>query len=92
MRYKELFKVLMDDYGNDARQLAAQSELERLTFDQAMLEGDLKSLDADFTYLVDKINVLTPQACPEFRSEEHKTDSFARPYFTQIEHQQQLHK
>ena len=37
-----------------------------------MLEGDSKSLDAGLTYLVDKINVLTPQASLEFRSEEHK--------------------
>ena len=72
MRYEELGKVLLDEYENDARQLAAQSELERLTFDQAMMDGDAKSLDAGLTFLVDKINVLTPQASPEFRSEEHK--------------------
>ena len=72
MRYEELVKVVLDEYDNDARQLAAQSELERFTFDQAMEEVDSKSLDAGLSCLVDKINVLTPQASPEFRSEEHK--------------------
>lgn len=33
MSYEELVKVLLDEYDNDARQLAAKSELERLTFD-----------------------------------------------------------
>lgn len=67
MRYEEFVKVILDEYDNDARQLAAQSELERLTFDQAMLEVDSKSLDSGLTFLVDKINVLTRQASPEFR-------------------------
>lgn len=71
--YVELSKIPLDDHDNDARQPAAQSELERLPFDQAIVEGGSKGHDAGITYHVDKINVLNPQAAPEFRGEEHKT-------------------
>lgn len=82
MRCEELVKVITDEYDNEARQLAAQSELERLTFYQAMIEGDSKRLDAGLTYLVDKIHC----------SEEHKNDSSARQFSTQTGLLPLLHK
>lgn len=82
MQYEELVKVILGEYDNDARQLAAQSELERLTFEQAMLEVDSNSLDCGLTFLVDKINVLTPQAPPEFRLDDHKKGSSERQFST----------
>lgn len=72
MPYKALVKVPLDGYDSDALQLAAKSELQGFTFDQAMLEVGSNSLNNRLTYLVDKINVLTAQPSPEFRSEEHK--------------------
>lgn len=78
MSYDELVKVLLDEYDNDARQLAAQSEIERLAFDQSMLEEDSQSLDAGLRYLVDNINVLTPRSSPKFRSDEHKKRFFRK--------------
>lgn len=72
MSFQAMEKVTLKEYDNHVRQLAAQAELEYITIDQVMKERELTDLDSGLTKPVDKINALSHQAPPQFRSDEQK--------------------
>lgn len=93
MDFEALAKVMVDEYDSDARQLAVHSELDRLSLDRVMKDQQIVDLDAGLTLLVDRINVLTPQCPPNFRSDGNKVrflrnsvlrQEWAQPAISQI--------
>lgn len=74
---------MLNEYDNDALLIATRAELERITIDQVMKDKDLTDSDSGLTQLVDKINALTPQAPPQFRSDEHKKRFLRKAVHTQ---------
>ena len=72
MGYRQLVRVMIDEYDSDARRLAVQSELEMLTLHRLMVEKGISDEGVGLSKLVERINVLTPQCPPNFRSESNK--------------------
>lgn len=67
MPSQEILEAMLNEYDNDASQLAAKAEMECITMDEMMKEKDITDSDSGLTHLLDKINVLTSQAPPHFR-------------------------
>jgi len=73
MDFESLESVMVKEFDSDARQLAVHSELDRITLERVMAEAEITDTDSGLTALVEKINILTPQCPPNFRSEDNKT-------------------
>ena len=72
MSFDELAKTMIHEYDSDARRLAVQSELEMMTLSRVMLNHDITDEGDALNKIVYRINILTPQCPPEFRSESNK--------------------
>jgi len=64
--------LLVRHYDSDARQLAAQSDLESTNIETFMRLNNFSNLRTGLEQLVEKIEGITPQCPPAFRSQEHK--------------------
>lgn len=74
MPYNEMVQVMLKEYVSDARQMQAKGTLETLRLRSFMQERDLEDVSDGLTKLVERINELSPQCPPDFRSDAHKID------------------
>ena len=72
MSYEQLVGMMLTEYDNDARQLAAQSELENITLRKVMKEEEITDLGRGLKRLIDRIVKLNPQCPQEFRTEKNR--------------------
>lgn len=72
INFRQLMKVMLDEYDSEARRLYVQSELEMLTLKKIMSDHQLIEEGAGLAKLVDRINILLPQCPTNFRSESNK--------------------
>ena len=69
MNFNELVRVMVTEFGSDARQLTLQSTLEPLTLTDFMQAEDTTDIATGLASLIERINLLAPQAPPPFRSD-----------------------
>ena len=72
MDFEALADMMIEEYDSDARQLAVQSELEKLRIEKYMKEKEITTVSEGLSSLVDRLNALTPQCPKNFRHDSNK--------------------
>ena len=74
MTYDEKKKIMLKEYDNDARQVQVKGKLDSIRLKSFMIENEISDQAEGLTNLVEKIEKLSPQTHPDFRTDRHKID------------------
>lgn len=93
MSFSAIVALMEAEFDSAASQSTVQVELERLHLHTFMSENEITSTPTELSKVVDRINMVTPQAPSLFREEQHKiihlslaviSSPWAQPVLNQI--------